>query len=257
MVSDAALLPPGASGAFPPLSGMALVTAREDGRTLICTAAGAPLLVAGEYGRGRTAVFAGGQRLPLGGALGRRAPRRARFWLQLIFGAAPAAERVAGVRVVCSRPTARAARCASTRRAPTARSPRGTRSGRCPAPGEPGEPVRLERVGLRAFRGDAPTAAEGYRRVIVAEDRQGLRPLLTTGYRIPPAAEDLPDEPRWDVVERLVKETGGAWVDAPGELVPAGASGGPACPCRCLCFSPPLVYCCLMAEVVVRTLMEE
>jgi len=254
VVSDPSLLPPGTSGAFPPLAGMALVTAREDGRTLIHTAAGAPLLVTGEYGRGRTAVFAAddGYRWA---ARWVGAPETRRFWLQLLFGAAPAADRFRGFAALLEADRARGALRFHAAGADGALPP-WDELWVLPAPGEPGEPVRLERIGLRAFRGAAPLAAEGYRRVVVAEDRQGTRPLLTTGYRIPPAAEDLPDEPRWDLVERLVTQTGGAWVDEPGELVPRERPAGRLpLPLPVLLAAAGVLF--LMAEVAVRTLMEE
>lgn len=255
VVAEHALLPAGGAASFPPLSGMALLTAREGARTLLATGAGAPLLVTGEYGRGRTAVFAGDD----GYRWASRwvgTPETRRFWLQLLFGAAPAGEAARGfasfIEADRGGEALRFFYAASDGAPPPWEALWALPAG----PGAAGPPLRLDRVGLRSFRGRAALGAEGYRRVVVAEDAAGLRPLLTAGFRVPPAAEDLPAAPRWGAVERLVQETGGAWVDGPADLVPARrAAERLPLPLTVLCAAAGVLL--LLAETVLRATMEE
>jgi hypothetical protein len=244
---------PGAEHAFPPLAGIALVTAREGGRTLLQTTLGAPLLVGGEYGRGKTAVFAGdnGQRWAASwlGAGGMR-----RFWLQLLFSAAPPGERTRGFASFLD-----ADRLTGRLRFHYAGSEAGLPPWdllwALPAGGATGDPLRLDRVGLRSFRGALPPGEEGFRRLLIAEDRDGARPLLVAGVPVPPTEEELPAPPRWALVERLLKGTGGGWVGRPEELVPAGIAGGTPVPWAMLFIAAGVAF--LVAEAVMRSYKED
>jgi len=242
-----------AEGTYPPLAGVALVTAREGGRTLLQTTLGAPLLVGGEYGRGRTVVFAGdnGHRWAASwvGAGGMR-----RFWLQLLFGAAPPGERARGF----------ASYLEADRRTGRLRFHyAGSEAGLPPwdvlwalqAGGEAGGPLRLDRVGLRSFRAAVPFGTEGFRRVLIAEDREGARPLLVTGSPVPPAEEEVPAPPRWALVEHLHKGTGGGWVGRPEELVPAGGAARAPVPWALLFIAAGVAF--LTAEAVIRSYKED
>lgn len=240
---------PGGGGAYPSLAGIALVTAREGSRTLLQTSVGAPLLVSGDYGRGRVAVFAGDNGyLWARGWVGPEGMRR--FWLRLLFDTAPTGERDRSFASFLEADPA-AGRLRFHYAGREAGLPPWETLWTVPAAGEAGEPQRLDRVGLRSYRGSAPLGAEGFRRTIVAEDRQGARPLLTAGYAVPPDAEDLPAAPRWSLVERVLKETGGGWVDRPEELVPAaGPLSRVPVPWSVLLVAAGVFL--LLAEVVVR-----
>jgi hypothetical protein len=121
--------------------------------------------------------------------------------------------------------------------------------------GETDAPLRLDRIGLRAYRGALPPGESNFRRVRIAEDRQGQRPLLTTGYSVPPAGEDLPRAPQLDVVGRLVKETGGAWVNHPEQMLPLQpAANRLPVPATVLFIAVGVSF--LLAEVLVRTFRE-
>lgn len=239
-------------GAFPTLEGLALVTAREGSRTLLQSDFGAPLLVGGTYGRGRTTVFAGDNGYRWASRwVGAEALRR--FWLQLIFSVAPHEERARGF----------ASFLAAERATNRLLFNYAGSDGALPSwdalwllpVGGTGEPLRLDRVGLRAYRGALPPGAEHFRRVRIAADRQGEKPLLTTGYSLPPAGEDLPLAPRAGFVGRLIKETGGGWVNRPEEMIaPAAARDRLPLPAAVLLIAAGVSL--LLAEVVVRTFKE-
>lgn len=246
--------PPAAVDTLPPLTGIALVTAREGSRTLLQTNHGPPLLVAGEFGRGRTAVFASdnGQRWA-GRWLDSAAARR--IWLQTIFAAAPAGER--GHAFDSRLEAEPGTDLLRLRYAGTgAALPPWERLWALPAAGDEGAPAPLERVGLRTYRTRVPIGGPGYHRVTVAEDEAGLRPLLTGGYFIPPAEEDQPLPVRWATVRRIVEATGGAWLSGPAELRPApGRLERLPAPLAVLIIAAAVSL--LLVEVVVRTLWEE
>ncbi len=258
VTTEYSLLSAGGSGVLPPLSGMALVTAREGSRTLVQTESGAPLLVTGEFGRGRTAVFAGDD----GYRWATRwlsSPETRRFWLQLLFGASPGGVKSRGFSSFLEADRARDLLLFSTAGTDGTLPPWDTLWALPTGPSGPGEPVapvRLDRVSLRTYRGHTVLGGEGYRRVIIAEDPAGERPLLTTGYRVPPAEEDLPAAPRWGTVERLLKETGGNWVKSPDELVPK-LRAGDHLPLGLSVLFIAAGVALLLADAAVRTTMEE
>jgi hypothetical protein len=126
-----------------------------------------------------------------------------------------------------------------------------------PAAGAPGRPLALDRVGLRSYRSREPLGeAERFRRVLIAEDADGARPLLTAGFAVPLPDEALPLPPRWDGVRRIVEQTGGAWVSGPEELrtPPPLVARLPVAPAVLVIAISVLL---LLAEVLVRTLWEE
>jgi hypothetical protein len=245
-----ALLSPG--GAFPTLEGLALVTAREGSRTLLQSDFGAPLLVDGTYGRGLTTVFTGDDGYRWAARwVGAEALRR--FWLRLIFTVAPREERARGFASFLAADRA-SGRLLFHYAGSDGALPSWDTLWMLPVGGT-AEPRRLDRVGLRAYRGTLPAGEEGFRQVRIAEDRLGEKPLLATGYSVPPAAEDLPLAPRPDLVGRLVKETGGGWVNRPEEMTPRTAIGDrlPA-PAAVLLIAAGVLL--LLAEVVMRTFRE-
>jgi hypothetical protein len=243
----------GVIGALPPLSGVALVTAREGSHTLLQTGAGSPLLTTGTYGKGRTAVFMGdnGYRWAsrwIGG-------EARRFWLQTLFGVAPGEEEARGF-AASFEADRRGDRLLFHYTAPEKAGDERQELWLRPAASPEAEPVRLARVGLRSYRFPGALPPEGFLRARVTADREGLRDLVTTGRTVPPAEEDLPDPERWESVELLLRETGGGWVRSPaemgggGRLSRAGASR--------LAFT--LLACgilLLLAESVVRLSRED
>ena len=216
LASDNAWLGAG-EGSLPALAGMALMTPREGSHTLLATSSGPPLLVGGEFGTGKTAVFAGddGYRWASGWVGG---PSALRFWLKLIFGVAQQ-QRGRSFSATLAVDPARD-RFVFRYAGADGSLPPWDALWVLPADGAAAEPERLVRTGLRTYTGPSRVGAAGYRRVLVAEDRAGTLPLLATGSTTPVAEEDLPAAPRWDFVERLMKETGGGWVERPEELVP-------------------------------------
>jgi len=242
--------------ALPPLAGIALTTAREGSRTLLQTSQGPPLLVAGEFGRGKTLVFAGDNGLRWAGRW-LDSPATRRLWLQIVFDAAPAGERGRGFdsHLEIEPESGRLLfRYAGT----DAALPVWERLRALPADGseDGGTPEVLDRVGLRSYRGRSPLAAAGYRRVSVTDDAAGAPALLTTGYFVPAAEEELPLPPRWGTIQRVLRETGGAWVLDPAQIRPApGLRERVPFPLAVLIIAGAVSF--LLAEVVVRTFWEE
>jgi hypothetical protein len=247
--------PAGLEGGLPPLAGIALTTAREGSRTLLQTNLGPPLLVAGEYGKGRTVVFAGDNGHRWAGRWVDAAAAR-RVWLRTLFEAAPPGERERGFDSLLEADPA-ADRLRFRYAGKEAAFPPWETLRAIPAggPGD-GAPDVLDRVGLRSYRGRAPLGGAGYRRVTVTEDADGAPALLTAGYFVPPAEEDLPLPPRWGAVRRVVKETGGSWVRDPGELRPApGLKERLPLPLAMALIAAAVAL--LLTEVAVKTLWEE
>jgi hypothetical protein len=238
--------------AIPPLDGIALVTPREGAEVLLQSDLGAPVLVAGALGRGRTAVFAGDNGLRWAGRWATAAAARD-LWLRLIFVVSPGERR--GEAVTSSLRVE-----AGTGRLLV--QTQGRDAGLPPWPllwahrgGEAAPaPLRLERVGLRTYRSRDPLPGSGWRSVRVSEDEAGVQTLFTGGVREPLPAEDWPGAPRRDLVRHLAQLTGGGVVAAPEGLVPARGDGWGV-----ERWSVLLVGCailCLLGEAVVRARRE-
>lgn len=245
--------PVAADEPLPPLSGFALVTPREGSRVLLHTNLGPPLLVIGEFGRGRTAVFAGDNGHRWAGRWLESASAQ-RFWLQLIFDAAPAGERERGFASLLDVDREQQ-RLRFRYSGKEAALPPWTEVWVLSADGEPGEALQLHRAGLRTFLGREPLPAEGYRRVIVAEDAGGTHPLLTTGFRIPPTEENLPSTPRLSTLQALFEGTGGSWISHPEEMRPHEVLARLPVPFPFLAIACGVLL--LLAEVVVRNHWED
>jgi len=216
LVGEEGAAPAGPS--LPPLSGMALMTALEGARVPLTALSGAPLLVTAPYGRGRTEVFAGDDGFRWS-ARWLDAPQGRRFWTRLILDAAPGGERDrAYASTLAATPGGEELRLQVIGR--DGALPPWDRLWAVPAEGPPAAAVALERVGLREYRGAALPAPAGYRRVRIAEDAAGERPLFTSGFAAAPAEEELPSPPDWSFVERCLEATGGGWVTSPAQIAP-------------------------------------
>jgi len=242
----------GAAAPPPPLAGIALVTPREGAEVLLQSDIGAPVLVAGTLGRGRTAVFTGDNGL-------RWAERWANatgvrdLWLRMIYVVSPGEQRGQGV-------TSSLRIEAGTGRLLV--QTQGRDAGLPPWPllwargqgEEPAPPLRLERVGLRSYRSREPLPGSGWRSVRVSEDEAGLQPLFAGGVREPLPAEDWPGAPRRDLVRRLAEFTGGGVVAAPEGLVPL--RGGAWSEEHWTILLIGCAILCLLGEAVVRARRE-
>jgi hypothetical protein len=202
---------------LPPLGGIDTLTPRAGSRTPLATLAGVPLVVGGQYGRGRTAVFASDNGM-------RWAPRwltwgsSRKFWLKLLFSVAPGEER--GHAFSQSLDVGRdVGRLVLQHRGPEATLPPWDELWLRLDPAPAGEPRRrLERVGLRSYRSAEPWLGPGLYRATIMSGRDGgdeIERIVLTG---PPAPELLALPVVWGPVESLLAGTGGGWVAAPEEL---------------------------------------
>lgn len=209
----------GIEGMFPPVSGYATVTARKGSHTPLVTSSGLPLLTLGQYGRGKTAVFAGdnGSRWTTRWLSW---PWARQFWIQLLLAVAPEEGSGQGALSVIEADAARD-RFAFTAFPERERFPpwdqlwledQGT-----------GTRQTLVRTGLRSYESRDPLPPPGSYRLRVKAAEEAPEAIATAVVNVPPPPELLPVPPGWDAMDLLLRETGGAWVDA-AEHIARGAA---------------------------------
>jgi hypothetical protein len=208
----------GIDGALPSLTGISMVSPRRGSETPVRTDLGVPLFTTGSYGKGRTAVFASDNGYRWASRwLGWSGSRR--FWMQAVFSVTPDEKREQAV--------------FSSLRVDT----EGERFALSVSTGEEGfpsweelwlhgsgpdgvtGPIRLTRTGLSSYRSSRSLPPPGFYRFRLESEEGGAEDLARLSINVPSSGEHLPLPENWAHVEKILEETGGAWVAAPHEAV--------------------------------------
>ena len=237
----------GIEGAFPPVSGFATVTPRKGSRTPLVTSGGLPLLTLGQYGRGKTAVFAGDN----GSRWTQRWlswPWARKFWIQLVLAVAPE-ERSSRASLSVLEADAARNRFTFTVFPERERFPSWDRLWL--EDETTGARKPLVRTGLCSYETREPLPPPGSYTFRVKTGENEPEGIARAVVNVPPSLEDLPTPPDWQQIDDLVRETGGAWVAAADEMTRgAAAPTFDAGALRLLLIAGGLVL--LLAETVIR-----
>jgi hypothetical protein len=213
----------GVRGPLPTLDGIATVTPRSGAQTPVMTDTGVPLVTLGQFGQGKTAVFASdnGYRWALPWLEWRESRR---FWLQLLFSVAPAGKEK--LRFSSLEADQLQDRILFHHRAVKEAFPtveklwlhrRGTKGG------VDFDPVPLVRTGLTTYQSSSPLPTPGFTRYYLTSDGEGNEKVGEASLYSPPPVESLPFRENRALLEEIVEKTGGGWIAAPSDIASEAA----------------------------------
>jgi hypothetical protein len=208
----------GVRGPLPALDGIATVTPRRGAQTPVMTDTGVPLVTLGQFGQGKTAVFASdnGYRWAspwLEWSEGRR------FWLQLLFSVVPAGNEK--LRFSSLEADQLQDRILFHHRAVKEAFPSWEKlwlHRRRARGGVDSDPVELVRTGLTSYQSSPPLPDPGFTRYYLTSDGEGKEVVGEASLYSPPPVESLPFKENRALLEEIVEETGGGWITAPGDI---------------------------------------
>jgi hypothetical protein len=182
------------------------------------TDTGVPLVILGQFGQGKTAVFASdnGYRWAspwLEWSEGRR------FWLQLLFSVVPAGNEK--LRFSSLEADQLQDRILFHHRAVKEAFPSWEKlwlHRRRARGGVDSDPVELVRNGLTSYRSSPPLPDPGFTRYYLTSDGEGKEVVGEASLYSPPPVESLPFKENRALLEEIVEETGGGWITAPGDI---------------------------------------
>jgi hypothetical protein len=203
-------------GSLPSLAGIVTVTPRQGSETPVRTDLGTPLFTTGTYGKGKTAVFASDNGYRWAARWLEWSGSR-RFWTQALFAVTPDEQRdqVVFPSLRADNTQDRFTLSVGTGKGDFPPWEELWLQGSGPA-GDPG-PIRLARTGLSAYRSSRALPPAGFYRFRLHSEPERTGELSRLSINVPPPAEHLPLPENWSLVERILTETGGTWVAAPGE----------------------------------------